>query len=322
MQGNPVNSTDPLGWFVITGFSTSRIYFKTENRESRNSIAKEFDTTKWKDIIIFGRRNVPGNYSENQIVDAGKHGYGPMCPATVGTSSICQTNMLNKIAQISGRKIFNYTKSGLVPVDDLKVILQPQPTPAFVYDPQKAIDFVLGSQQASDYECSSCGTDCTGFVSRAINYAGLKYDASKWDRNNGCCNKATDSYKAPYALFDYLKSKFPAKEFDNGINPNNVNERYKLAENPELKKWVQENLSYIIPGRTLVFYLDPTNFSVGGKPAYSHVALVVGKLLDNTWGIDTPQIKEHNGPHDGDPVRFMWDTPNINIWRIAYITIQ
>ncbi|HUN24422.1 MAG TPA: RHS repeat-associated core domain-containing protein [Anaerolineales bacterium] len=130
VQGNPVNSTDPLGWFVITGFSTSRIYFKTEQNETRSSISKEFDTN-WRSIIITTGRKGTNNprYSEKTSIDVNSPGYGPMCPATIGTSSICQTNMLNKITKLSGQKIFNYTKSGLVPVDDLKVILQPQPTP-------------------------------------------------------------------------------------------------------------------------------------------------------------------------------------------------
>jgi hypothetical protein len=50
-----------------------------------------------------------------------------MCPATIGTSSICQTNMLNKIATMTGQTIYNYTKAGVVPVEDLSPLLTPKP---------------------------------------------------------------------------------------------------------------------------------------------------------------------------------------------------
>jgi hypothetical protein len=211
--------------------------------------------------------------------------------------------MLNKIATMTGQTIYNYTKAGVVPVNDLKGILQPlpTPTPAPRYDRNKAVDYAIqwsvdnfsnsskyytfvNDESATLTPSQAPGSDCTNFVSQALWAGGIRIDnddnypdwnSAKAELANGSFDYNMLAWIRADNLYELLTNKSIAQKTDvykgTGTEHNWGAEK-TLDADPAYQTWLQ-TISGIAQVGDLVFYQWDQDNSAGGNP-WDHVSII------------------------------------------------
>jgi RHS repeat-associated protein len=129
VQGNPVNATDPLGWFVITGFSNNAQSWKILTTQSGFSMKGIHFTDSLTNIAGFFATKAdlimqhPSNWvhlsklgikSYNETLKQGLPIWVSYCK-----TAFCQQNVEGQIAIQRSTVIWNYDKGGVVPISEL-----------------------------------------------------------------------------------------------------------------------------------------------------------------------------------------------------------
>ncbi|HUN24418.1 MAG TPA: RHS repeat-associated core domain-containing protein, partial [Anaerolineales bacterium] len=297
VQGNPVNSTDPLGWFVITGFSTSRIYFKTEQNETKNWIAPVFDVQPNKLIVYyFPKQNYVPVYvtDPSKIIPTASRGYAPFCDR--GVSAKCNSNLIEYLSRQAGQQIYDYSKAGLVPVSELTNALQPQPTPTPRYNRNTAVDYawyysittLTNSETYYTFGVDKgieAQSDCTNFVSQALWAGGIRIDnddnypgwnSAKAERANGSFDDSMLAWIRTDNLYELMMELSTEYKFtvDTHLGSSSENGGRHWGNENSLDdtyyEWLKQ-VSGVIQMGDLVFYdWSDTNY---GNP-WEHVAIV------------------------------------------------
>jgi RHS repeat-associated protein len=124
VQGNPVNSTDPLGWFVITGYSLiSQEYFiKTQENDDLQGFAKTFNISaekfyNWafnqrvlsKYYLIRNSKEGLSKFDRIKTIPDGERLRAPMC----FNNAKCYENVMAKVAIQNGITLIDYDKPQL-----------------------------------------------------------------------------------------------------------------------------------------------------------------------------------------------------------------
>ncbi len=161
---------------------------------------------------------------------------------------------------------------------------------SYLYDGKKAAS-VMG-QGYTPYE----GSQCTTAVSTSVNFGGIPVSKIWYNSVNSLAWYRThDNFNYWVATLGY--DFFESSDLPAVYNPSDLSQRESIYTSKGLHDEIASISSKIEIG-DLVYYMDPYNYSIDGKPVYTHVDMIV----DIATGIDgeiVPYIMEVDGPIEG-----------------------